>query len=845
MISIENADPAELARVWLAVDPDAKTRAETEQLIEAGGAALAERFGESLTFGTAGLRGKLGAGPNRMNRVLVRLVAAAIADMVVDEPDPHVVVGFDARHGSADFAADTARVLLARGVRCTTLSHPLPTPVLAFSVRHLEASAGVMVTASHNPRDDNGYKVYWRGGALLTPPRDEQIAAAMRNLSLLGDLDLVPESDSRLIPGPAHLLDDYIEAALTTLDATNSRSALVVHTALHGVGTETIARAFEAAGFAAPITVPEQSEPDPDFPTAPFPNPEEPGTLDLLLDLGDASGADLALANDPDADRLAVAVPTPSGWRNLSGDDLGCLLADHRLRQETDDGRTPLVITTVTSSRLLERIAAAYGARHIETLTGFKWIMHARAQHPDHRFVCGYEEALGYALNDLVPDKDGITAALSIAELASELKDEGKTLLDRLDEIHAAHGVHATGQRSIKFEARPDGPDGRTLAMQHLRRLSPSFVGDFAVRAIHDLATGDTGLPPTDGLVLELGSPGFESARLVVRPSGTEPKMKLYGEVVVDAGVDAVSARDGARAQLRALLNAAVDLATDFDSDPRTSPMEPDPRIAAAFSNRLSGRQRMSDLSLVVRCIDLTTLEGDDTSARIRSLCAKARRPDVANPMVGPVAAVCVYPAFVPVVAEILRGSQIATASVAGAFPSGLSDIAVRTADIADARRSGADEIDIVLNRSALLEGRVEQVAAEFAASREAAGDAHLKVILEVGELDEPHIAAAAQLAMEAGADFIKTSTGKAKVNATPETVWVMAEAIRAFADRTGRRVGLKIAGGVRTGDDALGYVNIVREVLGEDWLTPELFRFGASSLLDAIVTELNDSTAA
>jgi phosphomannomutase len=838
VIPIENASPEALAQAWLAVDPDDETRAETQQLLAAGGASLTDRFGHQLTFGTAGLRGRLGTGPNRMNRVIVRLTAAAIADMVADEPDPHVVVGYDARHGSEAFAIDTARVLLARGVRCTTLPRPMPTPVLAFCVRHLAASAGVMVTASHNPRDDNGYKVYARGGALLTSPLDEQIAATMRTLPLLSDLDLVPEADSRLIPGPEHLVDDYIEAAVSTLDLTSSRSAQVVHTALHGVGTESITLGFAAAGFAAPITVPEQAEPDPDFPTAPFPNPEEPGTLDLLLALGEEVGADIALANDPDADRLAVAVPTPAGWHYLSGDDLGCLLADHMLRRATNDLRTPLVVTTVTSSRLLSKIAAAYGADHVETLTGFKWIMHARAAHSDHRFVCGYEEALGYALNDLVPDKDGVSAALVVTELASELKDQGKTLLDRLDELHTTHGIHATGQRAIRFESQPTGPTGQTLAMKHLRARPPASLGGLTLQTVSDLARGETGLPPTDGLVFDLGA-----ARVVIRPSGTEPKMKVYGEVVA-AGDNLSQARNEAHAQLRQLLDAAVEYSCAFDLDPADAAAESRPPIMAVFTSETSAKQRSADLALIARCIDLTTLEGDDTAARIRVLCAQARRPDVANPTVGPVAAVCVYPAFIPIVKEILRGTSIAAASVAGAFPSGHSSLGVRLADIDNAVIGGADEVDIVLNRSALLQGRIDQVAAELTASRQAAGDTHLKVILEVGELDERRIRVAAELAMETGADFIKTSTGKAKISATPASVWIMAEAINTFAARTGRQVGLKIAGGVRTADDALGYVNIVREVLGEAWLTPELFRFGASSLLDAIVAELDHSPA-
>ena len=833
MTTLDGTDPAALARAWLEVDPDPDTRAETELLISRGGPELAARFGPSLEFGTAGLRGPLGSGPSRMNRVMVRLAAAALGDIIAPDADPHVVIGYDARHGSRSFAIDTARVLLARDVRCTILPRPVPTPVVAHSVRHLAASAGVMVTASHNPRSDNGYKVYWRGGALLTPPVDSEIAAAMRRLPLLGELDLVPESDSRLRPGSEQLVDDYLETVVGALGDSSSRSAQAVHTALHGVGTELATAAFAAAGFPPLVTVTEQSEPDPDFPTTPFPNPEEPGTLDLLLELGNRTDADLALANDPDADRLAVAGPTADGWQALTGDDLGCLLADHLLRRPSDDPRRALVISTVTSSRLLPRIAAGHGADHVETLTGFKWIMHARTEHPDHRFVCGYEEALGYAVNDDVPDKDGISAALVITELASELGDRGATLFDRLDELHATHGVHVNGQRAIRFETDASDSAMQELAMAHLRSRGSAEIAGMVPDAVHDLALGETGLPATDGLVFD-----FADARLVVRPSGTEPKMKVYGEVTAPPGDDPAATRRQARTRLRALLDGAVATACAFDADPVDPVTGTDAGIAPHASE--SPRQRADDLALIVRCIDLTTLEGDDTAARVRALCAQARRPDVGNPTLGPVAAVCVYPEFVPLTAQLLSGTTVATASVAAGFPAGLVALAVRLADIRDAVARGADEVDVVINRSALLSGHLDRMRDELEQYRDAAEGVELKVILEVGELDERRIITAAQLSMEAGADFIKTSTGKAKVNATPAAVRTMAEAIGSFAHESGRNVGLKIAGGVRSADDALGYVSIVRDVLGDQWLHPDLLRFGASSLLDAVIAELD-----
>ncbi len=835
MTTLDYSDPRAIAEAWLDADPDPRTRAEIAEMLDGDAQVLSDRFARHLDFGTAGLRGRLGAGPNRMNRVLVRLVASAIAEELSGETDPHVVIGYDARHGSHLFAVDTARVLLARGVRCTTLPYALPTPVLSFAVRSLDASAGVMVTASHNPRDDNGYKVYWRGGALLTSPLDQSIAAAIRRTPFLHDSDLAPESDPRLTPVPEQLVADYLAAIGRGLDPSGSRSARAVHTALHGVGTEMATRAFADAGFPALITVEDQAEPDPDFPTTPFPNPEEPGTLDLLLALGDSVGADVALANDPDADRLAVAIPTAMGWQNLTGDDVGCLLADHLLRRPAEDDRTPLVISTTVSSRLLARIAASYGADHAETLTGFKWIMAARAAHPEHRFVCGYEEALGYAVNDVVPDKDGVSAALVIGELVSGLKDQGLTLLDRLDELHGTHGVHATGQRAIRFETSTVRASSQRQTMDWLRAHPPITLAGADVQAVRDLAAGETGLPPTNGLVLELAD-----ARLVIRPSGTEPKMKIYGEVISAPTTDVATVRAEARATLRRLLDAAVKLVTSFDLPPTDLDEGPDPRLGEVFARRSTGRARVDDLSLIVRCIDLTTLEGNDTAAKVRALCAQARRPDVSNPTVGPVAAVCVYPELISLVAELTSGTTIAAASVAGAFPTGLSALDVRLADIESAVLSGADEVDIVLNRSAMLQGHVEQVAHELEASRAAAGDAHLKVILEVGELDGAQISAAARLAMDAGADFIKTSTGKSAVSATPDAVWLMAEAIRSYADETGRKVGLKIAGGVRSADDALAYLSIVREILGDAWLTPDLFRFGASSLLDAVVAELD-----
>ncbi|MEV5673386.1 phospho-sugar mutase [Streptomyces sp. NPDC052503] len=527
------------ARTWLAEDPDPETRAELAGLIDSEDlAALADRFAGTLQFGTAGLRGEIGAGPMRMNRsVVIRAAAGLAAYLKAHGQDGGlVVIGYDARYKSADFARDTAAVMTGAGLRAAVLPRPLPTPVLAYAVRHLGAVAGVEVTASHNPPRDNGYKVYLGDGSQIVPPADAEIAAA---IAAVGPLDGVPRPES----GWEILGEDVLAAYLARTDAVLSpgspRSARTVYTAMHGVGTSVLTAAFARAGFPEPVLVAEQAEPDPAFPTVAFPNPEEPGAMDLAFATARRAGPDLVIANDPDADRCAVAVPDPSaegGWRMLRGDEVGALLAAHLV----DRGVTGVLAESIVSSSLLGRIADKAGLGYEETLTGFKWI--ARVEGLRY----GYEEALGYCVDpEGVRDKDGITAALLVAELASVLKEKGRTLLDLLDDLALAHGLHATDQLSVRVEDLTVIAD----AMRRLRETPPTALAGLPVVSAEDLSLGTDALPPTDGLRYHL-----TGARVIVRPSGTEPKLKCYLEVVVP-----VSGRDGlpeARAKGAELLAA-------------------------------------------------------------------------------------------------------------------------------------------------------------------------------------------------------------------------------------------------------------------------------------------------
>ncbi|GAA5028196.1 phospho-sugar mutase [Streptomyces siamensis] len=527
------------AEAWLAEDPDADTRAELAALIDAGDVTeIAARFGGTLQFGTAGLRGELGAGPMRMNRSVVIRAAAGLAAYLkaAGQAGGLVVIGYDARHKSADFARDTAAVMTGAGLRAAVLPRPLPTPVLAFAIRHLGAVAGVEVTASHNPPRDNGYKVYLGDGSQIVPPADAEIAAEIDAVRALAD---VPRPESGWETLGEDVLDAYLARTDAVLAEGSPRTARTVYTAMHGVGKDVLLAAFDRAGFPAPVLVAEQAEPDPDFPTVAFPNPEEPGAMDLAFAKARETGPDLIVANDPDADRCAVAVKErgeAGDWRMLRGDEVGALLGEHLVRR----GARGTFAESIVSSSLLGRIAEKAGLPYLETLTGFKWI--ARADGLRY----GYEEALGYCVDpDGVRDKDGITAALLITELASELKEQGRTLLDLLDDIAVEYGLHATDQLSVRVEDLSVIAD----AMLRLRERPPTLLGGLPITNAEDLTKGTDTLPPTDGLRYTL-----DGARVVVRPSGTEPKLKCYLEVVVPVG-----SRDGlpeAHAEAAALLAA-------------------------------------------------------------------------------------------------------------------------------------------------------------------------------------------------------------------------------------------------------------------------------------------------
>lgn len=523
-----------LARVqqWIDDDPDPATTEELQELVRRGDTdTLAARFADRLHFGTAGLRGKLRAGPLGMNRVVVGRTAAGLAGWLVSRsPAGPVVIGYDARRGSARFARDTAEILVGAGLDARLFAAPVPTPMLAFAVRHTGACAGVMVTASHNPADDNGYKVYLGGdlagsigaGAQIVPPVAREIEAAIDDVGRLVD---VPREEGWSMLGAA-LADRYV-TEVAALPRGTARDVSIAYTPLHGVGGDTFRAVLALAGFPAAAVVPEQEQPDGDFPTVPFPNPEEPGALDLVLALAGRMRADIVIAHDPDADRCAVAC----GGRVLTGDELGALLADHLIRT----GVAGCYVTTIVSSSLLAAMCAAHNRGYVETLTGFKWIVRGAGD-----LVFGYEEAIGYCVApQIVRDKDGISAALLVADLAATLKADGRTLLDRLDEIAREYGIYATAQLSIRVDDVAEIGE----MMRALRASPPTSLAGERVSTVDDL------LPGADVVRLTAGP-----LRVLVRPSGTEPKLKAYLQAIEPVACDdVVAARSRAGDRLKAL----------------------------------------------------------------------------------------------------------------------------------------------------------------------------------------------------------------------------------------------------------------------------------------------------
>jgi phosphomannomutase len=514
---------------WIADDPDIATADQLRSLLQSEDeASLQKYFAGFLQFGTAGLRGPIGPGPSCMNRAVVGKTAAGLARYMKERNLSSIVIGRDARYGSEDFTFETAEIMSGAGMTVYVLPRPLPTPVLAYAIRALKVDVGVMVTASHNPPQDNGYKVYLGGtvdgifynASQIVSPADTEISAEIAKIT---SLKSEPRSQKWTVLDDA-VFNDYV--ARTSALATHPGQLKIVYTAMHGVGTETIQEVFKVAGFPNLILVESQAKPDPDFPTVAFPNPEEPGAIDLALATAREHSADLVIANDPDADRCAAAVNDPNrGWRMLRGDELGALLGEY-IARKTSQG---ILANSIVSSSILKKIARHYGLDFRETLTGFKWL----AKIPGLTF--GYEEALGYCVDSAsVNDKDGISAALVLAQLATDLHQEGKTLLTLLDEIWARHGFHGTEQISIRVKDL----SSVAVVLDGLRKRPPTEIAGFPVSAMEDLLHPKDDLPPTDGLRLWLTS-DTGAIRVIIRPSGTEAKMKCYIEVVTSAGVQA------------------------------------------------------------------------------------------------------------------------------------------------------------------------------------------------------------------------------------------------------------------------------------------------------------------
>lgn len=564
-----NAELLAQAKAWHAQDPDPETRAELAALIAAENEPeLQSRFGARLAFGTAGLRGELGAGPNRMNRVLVAQAALGLAMYLIEhatDEQPSVVIGFDGRKNSDIFARDSAEIISAWGIRVLLFETLVPTPLLAFALRHLGLSAGVMVTASHNPPNDNGYKVYLggaNGGSQIVSPADKQIGAHIEQVARNIEYGDIPREPASEYGDPPHepfieFVTDEVRAAYAkaAMDAaanlaggkvstTNASALRITYTAMHGVGWDTVGPLFSAAGFELNV-VTEQIKPDATFATVAFPNPEEPGAMDLAFAKARATNAHLILANDPDADRLAIGIPdssSPEGYRRLTGDEAGLILGHAAAVAANRSGRKGAIACSIVSSSALAAVAKKFDLDFRQTLTGFKWI----AKVPN--LIFGYEEALGYAIDPgNIPDKDGISAALAIAMLAAELNAHGITLEEHLDALRAEFGYFANGQVSLRFSELSE----IARMMKGLREYPPTEIDGVAAK-LTDLNEGSADLPPTDGLRFDLA----DSRRVIIRPSGTEPKLKCYLQAEATTRDEAQAGLRGLDAAMREILAA-------------------------------------------------------------------------------------------------------------------------------------------------------------------------------------------------------------------------------------------------------------------------------------------------
>ncbi len=529
-------------QAWITDDPDPSTASQLQQWLDTNNEAeLRASFNGFLQFGTAGLRGPIRPGPSGMNRAVVGHTAAGIVAYMKERNLTSVIIGRDARHGSEDYTFETAEIMSGAGMKVFVLPRPLPTPVLAFATNELGCDVGIMVTASHNPPQDNGYKVYLGGtvdgieyrGSQIVSPTDVSIAHKIAGIT---SLKQQPRGKEWTVLGE-EIIEKYIDRTASL--ATKPGSLRIVYTAMHGVGTETLQRVFQKAGFASPILVEAQAAPDPDFPTVAFPNPEEPGAIDLALETAKSFDADLVIANDPDADRCAAAVKDPvTGWRMLRGDELGAILGESIARKTS----TGIFANSIVSSSILKKIAEHYQLDFKETLTGFKWLAKIKG------LTFGYEEALGYAVDaKTVNDKDGISAAITLAQIATDLAADGKTLLDLLDEIWARHGFHATEQISIRLSDLSKVG----VILGGIRNNPPLNIAGRVVTSIDDLAAPTDGLPPTDGLRIWLDG----GVRIIIRPSGTEAKMKCYIEVIEKDSKTAQVVLDQLRPPLKELLS--------------------------------------------------------------------------------------------------------------------------------------------------------------------------------------------------------------------------------------------------------------------------------------------------